>query len=93
MEKFAIGNQRKWCQACGNSTGVCSKLVASSSSRNDARAGSHSGKGISKAVAGVIGALVTLAVILGAEALVMLTAGLRVVNKKRLQAGVVSPKA
>lgn len=37
-------------------------------------------------VAGVIGAMVTLAVILGVEALVMLVTGLRLVSKKRLAA-------
>ncbi|TVY92256.1 Lysosomal acid phosphatase [Lachnellula willkommii] len=80
MNKFAIGDQATWCQQCGNSTGVCASTTSSSSSA------SASG-GISKAVAGVIGAMVTLAVILGLEALVMLLGGLRLVNKKRLGAG------
>ncbi len=35
-------------------------------------------------MAGVIGAMVTLAVILGIEALLMLVAGLRLVSKKRV---------
>ena len=38
--------------------------------------------GMSTAVAGVVGAMVTLAVILGVEALVMLVAGLRLVSRK-----------
>ncbi|KIW92482.1 uncharacterized protein Z519_06329 [Cladophialophora bantiana CBS 173.52] len=86
--KFAIGSQSQWCRACGNSTGVCSPSVlgedgsgadsASSSSSSD----HHSG--ISKAVAGVIGAMVTLGVILGAELLIMLVGGLQLVSKKRL---------
>ena len=42
---------------------------------------------MSKAVAGVIGAMVTLAVVLGAEALIMLAAGLRVVRKAALGGG------
>lgn len=42
---------------------------------------------MSKAVAGVIGAMVTLAVVLGIEALVLVVAGLRVVSRKRLGAG------
>ena len=41
---------------------------------------------MSKAVAGVIGAMVTLAVILGLEGLVLLVGGFRLVNKKRLAA-------
>ena len=49
--------------------------------------GSGSGGGVSKAVAGVIGAMVTLAVILGIEAAIMLIAGLRLVSKKRLGSG------
>lgn len=46
---------------------------------------------MSKAVAGVIGAMVTLAVILGVEALIMLIAGLRLVSKKRLRTAGDSP--
>lgn len=85
MNKFAIGDQSSWCQACGNSTGVCSPSVLSpgSGSSGSSSGGKGSG-GISKAVAGVIGAMVALAVILGAELLVMLAGGLRVVSKSRL---------
>lgn len=99
MDKFTIGNQQAWCQACGNSTGVCANRSAPSSKTgsDSDNGGSSNGNGISKAVAGVIGAMVTLAVILGVEALAMLVAGLRLVSKKRLRAGVreesVAPKA
>ncbi|KIW79715.1 hypothetical protein Z517_06329 [Fonsecaea pedrosoi CBS 271.37] len=88
--KFAIGSQAQWCSACGNSTGVCSPsalgddnstAVGSSSSSSSEH---HGGGGISKAVAGVIGAMVTLGVILGAELLIMLVGGLRLVSKRRL---------
>ncbi|KAI1615797.1 acid phosphatase [Exophiala viscosa] len=92
MEVFAINSQEAWCKACGNSTGSCSSEAlglssddsssnSSSSSGSTSSSGSH---GISKAVAGVIGAIITLAVILGLELLVMLIAGLRLVSKKRL---------
>ena len=37
-------------------------------------------------MAGVIGAMVTLAVILGVEALIMLVGGLRLVSKKKMGA-------
>jgi hypothetical protein len=91
MGKFAIGDQATWCQQCGNSTGVCASTSTSSSSPSATAAltssDSSSSGGISKAVAGVIGAMVTLAVILGLEALIMLLGGLRLVNKKRLSAG------
>jgi len=89
MNKFAIGDQKSWCQACGNSTGVCAPAVlgegnsGGSGSATSSSTSCGSG-GISKGVAGVIGAMVTLGVILGAELLIMLVAGLRVVSKKRL---------
>ncbi len=85
MNKFAIGDQTTWCTRCGNSTGICASATSTSSSSSpSASADSSSGGGISKAVAGVIGAMVTLAVILGLEALIILVGGLRLVNKKRL---------
>ena len=84
MNAFAIGDQADWCHACGNSTGVC---AASSAPAIPVSGGKSGGGGVSKAVAGVIGAFVTLAVILGVEALVLLVAGLRVVSKKRLSGG------
>jgi Histidine phosphatase superfamily (branch 2) len=90
MNKFAVGGQEQWCNLCGNSTGVCapSVLSGSGSSSSGTTCSSHSsGGGISKAVAGVIGAMVTLAVILGAEILIMLAGGLRLVHKKRLAGG------
>ena len=90
-KKFAVGNQNDWCNLCGNSTGACSPSVLSgsgsgSTSSPSSTPSSGSSSGISKAVAGVIGAVVTLAVILGAETLIMLVAGLRLVSKKRLAA-------
>ena len=90
MNKFAIGDQKTWCQACGNSTGVCADAAASSgngSSSPDSSSSGGSGSGMSLAVAGVIGAMVTLAVILGLEGLILLVGGFRLVNKKRLGAG------
>lgn len=88
MNSFAIKSQAEWCKACGNSTGVCSASELSNSDDSSASASSSSGGGggggISKAVAGVIGAMVTLGVILGAELLIMLVAGLRLVRKKNL---------
>lgn len=82
MNKFAIGSQTDWCQACGNSTGVCASPGTSPSSATNV---GHSGGegGPSKAVCGVIGALVTLVVILGIEALLWLF----VVRPKRRRNG------
>jgi len=95
MNQFAIGDQADWCSKCGNSTGICASSTTSTSTGTSASAtpssSSSSSGGISKAVAGVIGAMVTLAVILAVEALILLVAGLRVVNKRRLAGNVTPP--
>lgn len=89
MNKFSIPDQQSWCQACGNTTGVCSDAYLSGDGSVDGAAsgtgsnGSGSG-GMSKAVAGVIGAMVTLAVILLIEGAIILLGGFRLVSKKRL---------
>lgn len=97
MNKFAIGDQATWCEKCGNSTGVCAPTATTSSagSTNTASPSQSPSGGMSRAVAGVIGAMVTLAVIAGVEALIMLVGGLRLVSKKRLAVtpGSVSPVA
>ena len=99
MNAFAVGSQSQWCQACGNTTGVC---ASPDSNPGPVVGGSGSGSsgsgGISKAVAGVIGAMVTLAVILGVEALIMLVGGLRLARKHRVSGAAatgetVTPKA
>ena len=80
MGAIAVGDQKAWCAACGNSTGVC----AVSGAESPAGAAGMKGRGgLSNTVAGVIGAFVTLAVVLGAEALVMLGSGLKVVRKRK----------
>ena len=85
MNKFAIGSQEQWCKACGNTTGICASPTSSGPSPSSTSgSGSSSSGGIPNAVAGVIGAMVTLAVILGIEGLIMLIGGLRLVNKKRI---------
>ncbi|KAI1845320.1 hypothetical protein JX265_005477 [Neoarthrinium moseri] len=87
MGKFAIADTAAWCTACGNSTGVCAQFASGSDSGSgSASATSTSGNGISLPVAGVIGALVTLVVILGVEALVYFVAGLKLVKKSALAA-------
>jgi hypothetical protein len=82
MDKFAIGDQKTWCQRCGNTTGVCATVDPTASSSSSSTT-SSTGGGMSRVVAGVIGAMVTLAVVLGIEALVVLIAGLRLVRKGR----------
>lgn len=102
MNKFSISTTQEWCTACGNTTGTCAAYASSSSSGNSSSASttqsSKSGNGLSPAVNGVIGAMVTLAVVLGLEALVLVLGGLRVVSKKRLASSpassqIVEPKA
>jgi acid phosphatase len=85
-QKFAISSQDQWCQVCGNTTGVCATSTASTSSSSASASSSSSGSGMSNAVAGVIGAMVTLGVILGLEVIAMLLGGLRLVKKKSLAA-------
>jgi hypothetical protein len=88
MNKFSIKSQADWCHACGNSTGVCSRSALNNSDDDSSDASSsingdcHRG-GISKTVAGVIGAMVTLGVILLVEAIILLAGGFRLVSKKR----------
>lgn len=89
MGKFAVGDQGSWCEACGNTTGVCAPAGSSAGvGGNGGDAGASGatagGNGLSPAVNGVVGAMVTLAVILGLEALVLLVGGYRLVSKKRL---------
>ncbi|KAL1864790.1 hypothetical protein VTK73DRAFT_5643 [Phialemonium thermophilum] len=88
MGRFAIADTASWCRACGNSTGVCATALGNDGgdSGNSSAAGtsstSHKGSGgMSRAVAGVVGAMVTLAVVLGLEALVLAVGGLRLVKK------------
>jgi hypothetical protein len=89
MQQFAIADTASWCKICGNSTGVCADALAqdgdNGTSGSDPVATTGQSSGMSRAVAGVIGALVTLAVILGLEALVMGLGGLRVVKKAALR--------
>ncbi|KAF2417256.1 phosphoglycerate mutase-like protein [Tothia fuscella] len=84
MEKFAIGTAEQWCNACGNSTGTCAGYGESGTSSSQSAPSHHNRHGISAAVGGVIGAMVTLAVLLGLGSLVILVGGMRLVSKKRL---------
>lgn len=87
MGKFAIGDTKDWCLACGNFTGTCAAYATDGGNGVDDEKVKSGGNGLSPAVNGVIGAMVTLAVVLGVEALVLLVGGMRVVSKKRLAEG------
>ncbi|KAI1446419.1 phosphoglycerate mutase-like protein [Annulohypoxylon stygium] len=88
MGKFAIGDTESWCTACGNTTGICATSASTSGSdgSGSTEASTKSGNGVTLPVAGVIGALVTLVVILGVEGLVYAVAGLKLVKKSTLAA-------
>ena len=70
-------DQAEWCEMCGSTSGECAAIdgdAVTASTEN----------GISRPVAGVIGALVTLAVVLGVQALVLLAGGFRLVRKSKV---------
>ena len=87
MGKFSVPWGPAWCEACGNTKGICDTDAAPVSTSSTEESSSSGSGGVSKAVAGVIGAMVTLAVLLGLAALVILVGGMRLVSKKRLGHG------
>lgn len=89
MSKFAIQDNQHWCKLCGNTDGTCasSSNTADSDDSATSESSNDSGNGVSKPVAGVIGALVTLVVILAIQAAVLLLSGLRLVKKSTLVSG------
>jgi hypothetical protein len=93
MDKFAISSTERWCDVCSNTDGACAAYATDDSSNGGASTASsskESGNGLSPVVNGVIGAMVTLAVVLGLEALVLLVGGYRIVSKKTLASSPVS---
>ncbi|KAK9438883.1 Histidine phosphatase superfamily, clade-2 [Metarhizium brunneum] len=84
MTKFAIADTKHWCTLCGSTSSTCAANSTSGSDDPSAQSNASSDNGVSKPVAGVIGALVTLIVILGIQAAVMLLGGLRLVKKSTL---------
>ncbi|KAK3687620.1 histidine phosphatase superfamily [Podospora appendiculata] len=81
MDKFAIGTTAVWCQACGNTDGICSPASLGVATADDGGDGAADG-GVSRPVAGVIGAVVAIAVILAVQGLIMLIGGLRLAKKE-----------
>ncbi|UZP38128.1 hypothetical protein NXS19_005944 [Fusarium pseudograminearum] len=62
IQKRSITTVSSWCKMCGSTEDFCVAALKGDSA-SPASAGSSSGSGISNAVAGVIGALVTLGVV------------------------------
>ena len=89
MNKFAIGSQDAWCSACGAGSTACNTTTTTSSGSSTSTsptASSSCGGGISKTVAGVIGAMVTLAVVLAVIALLLSAGGFRLIRKGTIAA-------
>ncbi|KAI0526127.1 putative histidine acid phosphatase [Xylaria bambusicola] len=89
MSKFAIKDTPHWCKVCGVTTGDCATASSGSDgegSGSGSATASNNKSNISLPVAGVIGALVTLAVVLGAEALIYFFSGLTLAKKSTLAA-------
>ncbi|KAL2368312.1 hypothetical protein RJ035_007073 [Blastomyces gilchristii] len=78
MKKIAISSEQEFCDACSETPERCG---AEGGTDNGANAPSGRSSGLSRVGAGVVGALVTLAVILALQGLVFLLGGLRLVKK------------
>lgn len=85
MNKFAIQDNAHWCSTCGSTSGKCAANGTSSDGGSASTKGSSGSGGVSRPVAGVIGALVTLAIILGVQAAIMLFGGFRLMKKSALR--------
>lgn len=83
IEKVAVTSDAQWCDQCGNTDGKCGTSTASTSSSDSSSSSTSSSGGMSRAVAGVIGAMVTLAVILGLQALFFLVGGFRISKRNK----------
>ncbi|KAI9926287.1 hypothetical protein AWENTII_007160 [Aspergillus wentii] len=93
--QVAISSQQQWCQACGNTTGVCASTsddTGGDSSSSSSSSLSSSNSEMSLGVAGVIGAMVTLCVPAGLLVLSMLIFSLQLMPKSALT-GIYRPDA
>ncbi|ROV99539.1 hypothetical protein VMCG_06336 [Cytospora schulzeri] len=94
MQGFAIGDTPSWCQACGNTTGICASSVSSSSSGSgsgSSKSGSGGGS-ISPgaaAAAGVVSMLGFVLLLMAGAAL----SGFRLVKKGKGAAGMPASSA
>ncbi|KAF2181841.1 phosphoglycerate mutase-like protein [Zopfia rhizophila CBS 207.26] len=83
LNKFAVSTTEQWCHKCGNTTGTCA-AYAPAGNNNPNATENGGGKRMSAAIGGVIGAFVTLAVVLGTLVAAMILGGFRLVSKKAL---------
>ncbi|KAE8160834.1 histidine phosphatase superfamily [Aspergillus tamarii] len=88
-KSIAVMSTAEWCSACGNTDGKCANPSSDSAGAESTEKKSNE---VSRPVAGVIGAMVTLAVILGLEAAFFLLGGFTIA-KRRKAAGSISSDA
>ncbi|RPB09120.1 phosphoglycerate mutase-like protein [Morchella conica CCBAS932] len=88
MASIAVDSVSEWCTLCSSDESICS--IDSDKSVDTADTTDTKSGGISKAVAGVIGALVALAVVGLVLAVAMIGCGLRFVSRKNNADAVVS---
>jgi hypothetical protein len=85
LQRFEISNVESWCTICNSFSIFCPAFTGSSGTLNPVSPRPLNKKGFSPVIAGVIGAVVTLAICLLLFGVLMLLAGLRVhrVHTKR----------
>ncbi|KAI6380305.1 hypothetical protein MCOR25_001733 [Pyricularia grisea] len=83
MAKVAVVDTARWCELCGPASAGCAADATGTAGAVGAASGG-SDDGITKPVAGVIGALVTLGLVLVAAGLLVGVGGLRLVKKQDL---------
>lgn len=94
--KFSIRSTEKWCDLCRNTDGTCAAYASENGANNgadcpaSASCENNCGNGLTPAVNGVIGAMVTLAAILGIGGLILSIGGFTIVRKKSLAATAVA---
>ncbi|PKX97433.1 uncharacterized protein P174DRAFT_418399 [Aspergillus novofumigatus IBT 16806] len=81
MEKFSLGSTRQWCLECGSSAVFCSGVMGK------AKKTSTSDNRLSPAIAGVIGAVVTVVALALAAILFFLVRGFHMRRMSRSSAG------
>ncbi|KAK2877843.1 hypothetical protein FQN49_001136 [Arthroderma sp. PD_2] len=81
MKEIALTSQDDWCNACGSASEGCPGAPINGPS--DPSTSAKDDNGISKPVAGVVGALVTLAVVLGVQAIVLFAGGFTLARKHK----------
>ncbi|CAN8102675.1 unnamed protein product [Discula destructiva] len=86
ISNFSVADTASWCQACGNSTGVCASASATSDTGSNSDSSNHSSGSITPGIAGGIGVLSMFGLVL-LLSIVGALAGFRLVKKGTAGAG------